>query len=120
MNFDFMKIKKEVAKTAIKAKKASANMVETAKYKFKLSEIKSDINEKYMQIGKLVYNSDEAEDIADKLQALCDEITSLKNSAQDIQATIDDMFNKKACSNCSTYVDKDFDFCPKCGNEISD
>ncbi len=120
MNFDFMKIKKEVAKTAIKAKKASANMVETAKYKFKLSEIKSDINEKYMQIGKLVYNSDEASDIADKLQALCDEITSLKTTAEDIQATIDVMFNKKACPSCSSYIDKDFDFCPKCGNEIND
>lgn len=120
MNFDFNKIKKEVTKTALKAKKASANMVETAKYKFKLSEIKSDINEKYMQIGKLVYNSDEDCDITDKLQALCDEITALKNNAEDMQASVDEILNKKACPKCSSYVDKDFEFCPKCGNSIDE
>ncbi len=119
-NFDFDRIKKGMKKTALKAKEVSGNVLETAKYKLKLSEIKSSIEDKYIEIGKLVYNSGEFEDITSKLQTICDEITELKNSENDMREAIDDLMNKKSCPHCSASVDKDFTFCPKCGKSFDE
>ncbi len=119
-NFDFDKIKKSVKKTALKAKEVSGNVVETAKYKLKLSEIKSSIEDKYIEIGKLVYNSGENEDITSKLQTICEEINDLKASESDMKEAIDELMNKKACPYCSASVDKDFTFCPKCGKSFDE
>ncbi len=119
-NFDFEKIKRGVKKTAQKAKEVSGNVVETAKYKLKLSEIKSNIEDKYIEIGKLVYNSGENEDITSKLETLCDEISALKASENDIKEAVDEIMNKKSCPFCSASVDKDFTFCPKCGKSFDE
>lgn len=120
MDFDFSKLKKQVTKTALKAKEVSGNMVETAKFKLKLSELKTYIDDKYIQIGKLVYNSDEDSDVTDKVQSLCDEITKLKEDAEKVQNLIDELLNKKTCPDCSASIDKDFDFCPKCGSNLNE
>ena len=119
-NFDFEKLKRGVKKTAQKAKEVSGNVVETAKYKLKLSEIKSNIEGKYIEIGKLVYNSGENEDITSKLEALCDEITALKSNENDIKEAVDEIMNKKSCPFCSASVDKDYTFCPKCGKSFEE
>ena len=68
-----------------------------------------------MEIGKLVYESDDSTDITSKLQMICDEITELKASADDMQDSIDDLMNKKTCPYCSASVDKKHSFCPECG-----
>lgn len=120
MNFDFIKLKKHVTKTALKAKEVSGNMVEIAKYKLKLSEIKSDIDDKYIQIGKLVYKGDETSDITEKLEKICDDITELKTIADDIQKSIDENLNRKTCPKCNAKADKECDFCPKCGCELNE
>ena len=57
MKFDFEKIKSSITKTMLKTKETSTNMVEVAKAKYKLSEIKSDIDDKYIEIGKIVYKT---------------------------------------------------------------
>ena len=119
-NFDFEKVKKSVKKTALKVKEVSGNAVETAKFKLKLSEIKSHIEDKYIEIGKLVYECEDDIDITEKIQKLCDEITELKESADDMQGSIDDLMNKKACPFCSASVDKDYTFCPKCGKAFEE
>ena len=119
-DFDFEKIKKQVVQTAEKAKKVSVNVVEATKYKFKLSEIKSSIEKKYSEIGKLVYESEPGTSITEKIQQLCDEITALKSSASDIRDTIDDLTNKRRCPYCNGSVDKGFDFCPKCGKQFEE
>lgn len=117
MNIDFEKIKSTITKVAIKAKEKSGNMVEVAKNKYKLAEIKSSINEKYKEIGKLVYESDE-EDVTEKIEKICVEITELKEKAIDMQSVVDDILNKKQCPDCGERIEKSYTFCPKCGSNF--
>ncbi|MBE7049571.1 MAG: hypothetical protein E7394_02230 [Ruminococcaceae bacterium] len=119
MKFDFEKIKSSIAKTMIKTKETSSNMVEVAKAKYKLSEIQSDINDKYIDIGKIVYRADE-NDSTERIEAICNEITELKSKADDLQAIIDDIMNKNTCEACGEKVDKKYTYCPKCGNSFND
>ena len=119
-NFDFEKIKKGVKKTALKVKEVSGNAVETAKFKIKLAEINSNIENKYAEIGKVVYESDGSSEVAIKVQELCDEITALKTSADDMKEAISDLTNKKACPYCSASVDKNYTFCPECGKAFDE
>ena len=53
MKFDFNDIKKGFTKAAKKTKETSETVVEVAKLRYKLTEIKSDIDENYRKIGKI-------------------------------------------------------------------
>jgi len=68
MYIDFNKIKDAITSTAKKAKKISENTVETAKLKLKLSELKSNVNEKYTTIGRIVYESAENADCTEEIE----------------------------------------------------
>ncbi len=114
MNIDFDKIKNSIAKTALKAKTTSENMIEIAKSKYKLAEIKSNINDKYMEIGKLVYESDD-EDVTSKIEMVCAQISELKSKEEDLETIVNDIMNKKPCPECGEKVDKNYTYCPKCG-----
>lgn len=115
LNFNFNDIKKGFKKAAKKTKETSETVVEIAKLKYKLVEINSDIDDNYMMIGKLVYNAAEDEDITDKLKELCDEITSLTEKRNDMQDNYNELVNKKQCPQCDAKLEKDYEFCPKCG-----
>ena len=97
MNIDFKKIKERITKTALKLKETSGNVVEVAKTKYKLSEIKSNIDDKFIEIGKLIYDSSD-EDITEQIEKICDEITELKAKYEDMQTIVDDFVNKKQCN----------------------
>lgn len=115
MKFDFEKIKKGFKTTASKAKKVSSNAIETAKCKYKVADLKSDINDKYIEIGKYICKNHDDYQNDEFLSDLVKEIDRLKESVNDLNDTIDNMLNKKTCPKCSMRLDSDFDFCPKCG-----
>lgn len=119
MNIDFEKIKRSVSTTAKKAKRFSENTFETAKLKLKLSDIKSDINERYTKIGKLVYESNEDSDYTGEIEKLCAEISELKASMAEINDVLDELSNSKMCPGCDSNVKKEFEFCPKCGYDFT-
>ena len=114
MNIDFDKIKDAVTKAAIKVKDTSENVIETAKCKYKIGEIKSDIDKKYKKIGMLVCD-DENTDIEEEIRTLCIEIKELKSQLEDLENIVNDNFNKKLCPECQGKVSKEDVFCPKCG-----
>lgn len=116
MNVDFDKIKKYVTDGAAKIKEVSGNLVEITKLKHKLSEVNNEINDCYMRIGKLVCESDENADCEEAIAALCTKVSELKENAQQLTDSIDDALNKKTCSECGFRYEKDYSYCPKCGN----
>jgi len=120
MNINLNNFKKSFTKAAKKTKETSETVVEMAKIKYKLIEIKSDIDDKYLEIGKLVYNSSENEDITDKLKEICEGITELTEKKDDLQNTYNDLVSKKYCPKCDMKLDKDFTFCPKCGHNFEE
>ena len=120
MKLDFEKLKSKLSKAAVKTKETSGTMVELAKLKYKLMEIKSNIDEKYKELGKLVYCADDDTDISDSVNKISDEITALIESQNDMQSRYDDLINKKQCPKCNARMEKDFDYCPKCGYNFED
>lgn len=115
MKINFNKIKRNVSKTTSKARELSGNLLEVAKAKLKLSDINTEIEEKYIKIGKLVYSSDENSNVEDDISKLCDSITELNNQAEEIKLKLDDISGKKICPECGEKTDLDYDYCPKCG-----
>ena len=120
MNFDFEKIKKTISVTARKAKKISENTIETTKLKLKLSDLKSDIKEKYTEIGRVVYECAEDDNCTERVDQLCREISALRSEMDDINQTLNDLTNVKNCPECGSDIKKDCLFCPKCGHEFKD
>jgi len=114
------KVKRKLSKAARKTKETSGVVVEIAKLKYKLAEINSDIDDNYIAIGKLVYNSTDDEDISEKLNNLSEQITSLLEAKNDMQSRYDELINKKQCPKCSAKMEKDFEFCPKCGYKFDE
>lgn len=120
MKIDFENIKKGLTKAAKKTKETSETMVEAAKLKYRLVEIKSDIEDNYMMIGKLVYESSEEDDISSRINELSDEITSLIEARDDMQEKLNELVNKKQCPKCDARMEKEFEFCPKCGHSFEE
>lgn len=120
MKINLNDIKRGFSKAAKKTKETSEVVVEIAKLKYKLVEINSDIEEGFKKIGKLVYNASEDEDITEKLKEICDDITSLSEKRDDMQENYNELVNKKQCPKCNMKLDKDFEFCPKCGHSFEE
>lgn len=119
MKFDFNGIKKGFTKAAIKTKETSETVVEVAKLKYKLAEVKTDIEESYKKIGKLVYNAEEDADISEEIAGICAEISDMTEKKNDMQDNLNNLLNKKQCPACEMKLDKEFEFCPKCGYRFS-
>ena len=120
MKFNFEKIKRKLSKAAVKTKETSGIMVEMAKLKYKIVEIKCNIDDNYKAIGKLVYNAAEDEDIRCEVNKLREKLASLIEAKNDMQTRYDELINKKQCPKCENRIEKDFDFCPKCGYKFED
>ncbi len=120
MKINMDNIKKSLSKAAKKTKETSETMMEVAKLKYKLIEINSDIDDNYMMIGKLVYEASEEDDINDKVAELGKDITALIEARNDMQEKLNELVNKKQCPECETKLEKDFEFCPKCGYKFED
>ncbi|MBQ4527407.1 MAG: hypothetical protein II998_04970 [Clostridia bacterium] len=115
MNFDFERFKSNLYKTAVAAKETSQSMIAITKCKLKIMEMKTDMDDKYIQIGKIIYNKDNTDESEAKINTLCLEIDQLKEDIKKIQGIIDDNLNRKECPECKAKSDKNFDFCPRCG-----
>lgn len=87
------------------------------KLKGKISDSRNRIEELYLEIGEIVYSRTKnggdvlREDIAFK----CDEITKLFEEIEKSGADILELKNIRKCANCGTEIEKNIEFCPKCG-----
>lgn len=116
MSFDFEKFKSNLYKTAVAAKDTSLTVVGITKCKLKIIELKAELESKYIQIGKIIYNKENTEN--EIISSLCDEIDDLKASIESLQIIVDEALNRKKCPNCENFCERKFGFCPVCGNKF--
>lgn len=116
---DFDRIKNTAYDMMRKAKKTSRDAYEISRLKIKLSDVNYRIDTKFKEIGSLVYNSENYEEITDKLNMISGEIDGLKSTAESIETSIDELTNKISCPKCNARVNKTYSFCPKCGCDIN-
>lgn len=114
----------KLGKKASEAYKVTADktgkIAKETKIKFRIGELKSQINNIYEEIGKKVYEKHireeelcikkELEEQCTKIDVLSDEIDSLLKECLLLK-------DKKQCQKCYKEIEKDAKFCPNCGEK---
>lgn len=108
------KVRKVVGRTAKKAAKVSGDTIDFTKLKFKLYDVKDQLDEKYAQIGRLVYDGSDS----DEIDAICDAISELRGQEEEIKEKLATYKNKKTCPSCGASVDASSDYCQSCGSKF--
>ena len=114
----------KLGKKASEAYKVTADktgkLAKEAKLRMKISELKSQINTIYKEIGELVYQKHTREgeyDISKEVGEKCTKIDVLSDEIESNLKQCLELKDKKQCPNCFTEIEKDVKFCPKCGEK---
>lgn len=114
----------EKASTAYKVTAAkTGKLAKEAKLKLKMSNLKSQINDIYLDIGAKIYEKHllkEDINIKNDLEEECTKIDILTNQIEEILNGCLELNNKKQCLKCFAKIDKDCKFCPECGTKQED
>ena len=112
----------KIGKKASEAYKITADktgkLAKEAKIRLKISELKSQINEIYEEIGKNVYQNHinkETINLKEKLEEDCARIDIISAEIEAKLKECLELRDRKQCPNCYTEMDKDVKFCPECG-----
>ena len=112
----------KLGKKASEAYKVTADktgkIAKETKLKFKISELKSKIEEIYEEIGKKVYEKHVAKEeisIEKDLAEQCNSIDQMSNEIERLLKECLELKDKKQCPKCFKEIDKNMKFCPECG-----
>ncbi len=117
----------KLSKKASEAYKITADktgkIAKETKLKLKISELKSEINTIYTEIGKKAYekhtikNGGEkcTENVCEEIKEKCLKIDMLSDEIDNLLKQCLELKDKKQCENCYAEIEKDVKFCPHCG-----
>ena len=113
----------KLGKKASEAYKITADktgkIAKETKIKFKMNDLKSQINDIYEEIGKNVYEKHvkkEKISVNDFVEE-CTKIDVLSDEIADLEKQTLELRDKKLCTNCFKEIEKNAKFCPSCGAE---
>ena len=116
----FNKIGDIASKTYKNASQKTGEIAKEAKFKMKMNENKSKINDLYEEIGKIVYqkyiNKEEVK-IEEDLNTYCNQIDELSKEIEKCQEEVLSLKNKRICENCYAEIELSSKYCPHCGFE---
>lgn len=98
----------------------TSKIAKETKKKIKMNEYKSEIEDLYEEIGKIVYQKHVREEdinIKEDLEEYCSKIDVLSKKVEECRMEILNLKDKKQCQSCYTEIEKEDKFCPKCGAE---
>lgn len=114
----------KLGKKASEAYKVTADktgkLAKEAKLRMKISELKSQINDIYKEIGEIVYQKHTREgeyDITKEVEEKCTKIDVLSDEIDSNLKQCLELKDKRQCPNCFMEIEKDAQFCPKCGTK---
>ncbi len=114
----------KLGKKASEAYKATADktgkLAKETKLKFKIGELKNQINDIYKEIGKKVYEKHIREEeicIKKDLEEQCTKIDVLSAEIDNLLKQCLELKNQKQCQKCYKQIDKEAKFCPYCGEK---
>lgn len=114
----------KLGKKASEAYKVTADktgkIAKETKIKFKIGELKTQINDIYEEIGKKVYEKHiREEDICIKkdLEEQCTKIDVLSDEIDSLLKECLTLKDKKQCQKCYKEIEKEDKFCPNCGEK---
>lgn len=114
----------KLGKKASEAYKVTADktgkIAKETKIKFRIGELKSQINNIYEEIGKKVYEKHIREEelcIKKDLEEQCTKIDVLSDEIDGLLKECLLLKDKKQCQKCYKEIEKDAKFCPNCGEK---
>lgn len=114
----------KLGKKASEAYKVTADktgkIAKETKLKFKMGELRTQINSIYEEMGKKVYEKHiREEDICIKkdLEEQCTKIDVLSDEIDSLLKECLELNDKKQCQGCYKEIEKDVKFCPNCGEK---
>ena len=115
----------KLGKKASEAYKFTADktgkLAKETKLKFRMSELKSQIEDLYVEIGKKVYEKHIREqDICIKkdLEEQCTKIDVLAQEIESLQNETLELRDKMQCPKCYKEIDKNDNYCKNCGKKL--
>ena len=112
----------KLGKKASEACKVTADktgkLAKEAKLRMKKSDLKSQINTIYKEIGETVYQKHTREgeyDITKEIEEKCTKIDVLSDEIESNLKQCLELKDKRQCPSCFAEIEKDVKFCPKCG-----
>ncbi len=103
-----------------KTSEATSKIARETKLKMKINENKGKITDIYEEIGKKVYEKhvrEESVDIKADLNEECSKLDALSKEIEDARLEILKLNQKRICPNCSAEIERNSQFCPKCGQK---
>ena len=115
----------KLGKKATEAYKITADktgkLAKETKLRLKISELRRNVEDVYEEIGKKVYESHireedfAKEEIKQEIEGLCVKIDVLSDEIEDLLEQCLELRDKKQCKNCFVEMDKEYKYCPNCG-----
>lgn len=96
----------------------TGKIAKEAKLRIKISDLKSQVNNCYQNIGKKVYEKHIRENEMDIEKELEEECTKIDVLSDEIEANLIECLElkgKKQCQQCFKEIEKEVKFCPECG-----
>ena len=115
----FDEVYKKLTDTANTTVSNTERLTERAKLKFSLMREKSKLEESFKKLGELYYRQIKNGDVSDKRIALAyDRIEKSMVVIDELNLKISAVSNSKICASCGERLDRDMQFCHKCGKKV--
>ena len=111
---DLSKKLSQVGQSAVRKTKEVADI---AKYTASIAEEERNITKLYAQIGQ-AYVQLHTEDAPEDMKELIQQIWNAQEKIQEYRAQLRQLKGVELCPNCEAEVDKDAQFCGKCGTKM--
>lgn len=118
----FDKLGKKASQTYKYTTEKTSKLAKEAKLRMTMNEQKAQIEDKYMAIGKKVYERHIAQDNLDiDIEAVveeeCIEIDELCDRIDEERKELLTLRDKKQCANCFYEIELEYQYCPNCGDK---
>ncbi len=114
----------KLGKKATEAYKITADktgkIAKETKIKFKIGDLKTQVNGIYEEIGKKIYENhvrEEKEDIENEIEEQCTKIDVLSDEIDSLLKECLKLKDRKQCPGCYKEINKEDKFCSNCGEE---
>lgn len=99
--------------------KKTGQLMDTAKLRVSAAEINNEINKRYQELGRAVYEAEKSGVTIDGIIGECViSIDALNDRLDEVNARIAGMKNKVCCASCGADMDPKALYCSRCGARI--
>lgn len=117
----FDNLKDRASDAAVVAGKAMNEMYEATKLKMAIAEKKGTLKALYREVGEMVYRSYKSgESTAEEFEDKIAEIDGVHEEIEALSAQQMKIKKVRTCDGCGSEIPVECNFCPKCGNEVSE